>query len=92
MINRLVSFQDYSSFLRRYAGPNTIRITEEATYGFESYIVTNRSVIYGRIDGRGSAYKGSKMLFEIYRRLGTVEIEDQIVITRWFILYSPFYP
>ena len=44
--------------------------------------MTNRSVIYGRIDGRGSAYKGSKMLFEIYRRLGTVEIEDQIAVTR----------
>lgn len=65
-----------------YAGPNTVRITEEATFGFEAYMVTNRSVIYGRIDGRGSAYKGSKMLFEIYRRLGTVEIEDQIAVTR----------
>ncbi|CAL7943995.1 unnamed protein product [Xylocopa violacea] len=65
-----------------YAGPNTIRITEEATFGFESYLVTNRSIIFGRIDGRGSAYKGSKMLFEIYRKLGTVEIEDQIAVTK----------
>ncbi|XP_031771202.1 venom dipeptidyl peptidase 4 [Apis florea] len=72
----------YPLLINVYAGPNTVRITEEATFGFEAYMVTNRSVIYGRIDGRGSAYKGSKMLFEIYRRLGTVEIEDQIAVTR----------
>ncbi|KAK9306463.1 hypothetical protein QLX08_002845 [Tetragonisca angustula] len=72
----------YPLLINVYAGPNTVRITDEASFGFDSYIVTNRSVIYGRIDGRGSAYKGSKMLFEIYRRLGTVEIEDQIAVTR----------
>ncbi|XP_043527094.1 venom dipeptidyl peptidase 4 isoform X2 [Frieseomelitta varia] len=72
----------YPLLINVYAGPNTVRITDEASFGFESYMVTNRSVIYGRIDGRGSAYKGSKMLFEIYRRLGTVEIEDQIAVTR----------
>ncbi|CAK9799166.1 Venom dipeptidyl peptidase 4 [Anthophora quadrimaculata] len=71
----------YPLLINVYAGPNTIRITDEVTYGFEAYMVTNRSVIYGRIDGRGSAYKGSKMLFEIYRKLGTVEIEDQITVT-----------
>lgn len=65
-----------------YAGPNTVRITEANSHGFESYMATNRSVIYCHIDGRGSAFKGSKMLFEIYRRIGTVEIEDQIAVTR----------
>lgn len=30
----------------------------------------------------GSGNKGSKMLFEIYRGLGTVEIEDIIAITK----------
>ncbi|OAD60840.1 Venom dipeptidyl peptidase 4 [Eufriesea mexicana] len=74
--------KSYPLLINVYAGPNTVRITEEATFGFESYMVTNKRVIYGRIDGRGSAFKGSKMLFEIYRRLGTVEIEDQITVTR----------
>ncbi|XP_076242870.1 venom dipeptidyl peptidase 4 isoform X2 [Calliopsis andreniformis] len=74
--------KSYPLLINVYSGPNTVRITEENSYGFESYMTTNRSVIYGHIDGRGSAYKGSKMLFEIYRRLGTVEIEDQIEVTR----------
>ncbi|XP_015435502.1 PREDICTED: venom dipeptidyl peptidase 4 [Dufourea novaeangliae] len=73
----------YPLLINVYAGPNTVRITESNTHGFESYMATNRSVIYGHIDGRGSAYKGSKMLFEIYRRMGTVEIEDQIAVTRY---------
>ncbi|XP_076647427.1 venom dipeptidyl peptidase 4 [Halictus rubicundus] len=75
--------KSYPLLINVYSGPNTVRITEQNTNGFESYMVTNRSVIYGHIDGRGSAYKGSKMLFEIYRRIGTVEIEDQIAVTRY---------
>ena len=74
--------KSYPLLINVYSGPNTVRITESNTHGFESYMATNRSVIYGHIDGRGSAYKGSKMLFEIYRRIGTVEIEDQITVTR----------
>lgn len=75
--------KSYPLLINVYSGPNTVRITDQNTHGFESYMVTNRSVIYGHIDGRGSAYKGSKMLFEIYRRMGTVEIEDQIAVTRY---------
>ncbi|XP_076290465.1 venom dipeptidyl peptidase 4 [Lasioglossum baleicum] len=75
--------KSYPLLINVYSGPNTVRITEQNIHGFESYMATNRSVIYGHIDGRGSAYKGSKMLFEIYRRIGTVEIEDQIAVTRY---------
>ncbi|XP_053982596.1 venom dipeptidyl peptidase 4 [Hylaeus volcanicus] len=74
--------KSYPLLINVYSGPNTVRITEANSHGFESYMTTNRSVIYGHIDGRGSAFKGSKMLFEIYRRMGTVEIEDQIAVTR----------
>ncbi|XP_076375275.1 venom dipeptidyl peptidase 4 isoform X2 [Megalopta genalis] len=75
--------KSYPLLINVYAGPNTVRVTDANTFGFESYMVTNRSVIYGHIDGRGSAFKGSKILFEIYRRLGTVEIQDQIDVTRY---------
>ncbi|XP_078045888.1 venom dipeptidyl peptidase 4 [Augochlora pura] len=74
--------KSYPLLVNVYAGPNTVRVTEANSFGFESYMVTNRSVIYAHIDGRGSAFKGSKMLYEIYRRMGTVEIEDQIAVTR----------
>lgn len=67
--------------LRSYAGPNTVRITESVRYDLEYYMTTNRRVIYAWIDGRGSAFKGSKMLFEIYKKIGTVEVEDTIAVT-----------
>jgi dipeptidyl-peptidase 4 len=45
-------------------------------------LTVNRSFIYAAIDGRGSGLKGDRMLFAGYRRLGTVEIEDQISVTK----------
>lgn len=50
--------------------------------GYEHYLTTNSRIIYAQIDGRGSAFKGSKMLFEIYKCLGTVEVEDTIAVTK----------
>lgn len=64
-----------------YAGPNTVRIIDDFKIGYEYYLTTNRTVVYAWIDARGSAFKGSNMLFEIYRKLGTVEIEDTIAVT-----------
>ncbi|XP_046425716.1 venom dipeptidyl peptidase 4-like [Neodiprion fabricii] len=72
----------YPMLVYTYAGPNSARITESGSYGFWNYMATNRSVIHAEIDGRGSAYKGSNMLYEIYRNLGTVEIQDQIAVTK----------
>lgn len=68
---------------RSYGGPATVRITDQNSFGYEYYLTTNRSVVFAQIDGRGSAYKGSNMLFEIYRKIGTVEVEDTIAVTEW---------
>lgn len=47
-----------------------------------SYLAANKSIIYASIDGRGSGSKGDNVLFSGYRKLGTVEIYDQINVTR----------
>lgn len=66
----------------RYGGPGSNRITDAFSLGFLDYIVTSRHYIYIQIDGRGTDKKGNNMLFQIYRKLGTVEIEDQIAVTK----------
>lgn len=66
----------------RYAGPDSSQVSEEFTLNWGSYLASNRSFIYGVIDGRGSALKGDKYLFAGYRNLGTVEVEDQILVTK----------
>ncbi|KAL0119761.1 hypothetical protein PUN28_007890 [Cardiocondyla obscurior] len=73
--------KSYPLMVYIYAGPNTVRITDDSKFGYEHYLTTNRSVVHANIDARGSAYKGSNMLFEIYRKIGTVEIEDTIAVT-----------
>lgn len=67
----------------RYGGPDSVQISDAFTLGWGAYLTTNRSIIYGLIDGRGSGLKGDKLKFSVYRRLGTVEIFDQIEVTAW---------
>lgn len=66
----------------RYGGPDSNLVTEKFNVGWGMYLVTNKSVIYAVIDGRGCGLMGNDMLFAGYRRLGTVEIIDQINVTR----------
>jgi len=47
-----------------------------------TYLTSNQSVIYAKIDGRGSGLRGESLLHSIYLKLGTVEISDQINVTQ----------
>ncbi|KDR23986.1 hypothetical protein L798_07923, partial [Zootermopsis nevadensis] len=71
----------YPMLVYVYGGPNSVQISDAFTLGWGAYLTTNRSVIYALIDGRGSGLKGDEMRFSVYRRLGTVEIYDQILAT-----------
>lgn len=71
------------SRLSRYGGPDSYQVTEKFNMDWGMYLVTNKSIIYAAIDGRGSGLMGNDMLFAGYRQLGTVEIIDQINVTRW---------
>jgi len=66
----------------RYGGPDSYQVTEKFNIDWGTYLVTNKSIIYAAIDGRGSGLMGNDMLFAGYRHLGTVEIVDQINVTR----------
>ncbi|XP_023289115.1 venom dipeptidyl peptidase 4 [Orussus abietinus] len=66
-----------------YGGPDSYQVTEKFNVDWGTYLVTNKSIIYAVIDGRGSGLKGNRMLFAGYRNLGTVEIVDQINVTRY---------
>ncbi|XP_034934341.1 venom dipeptidyl peptidase 4 isoform X2 [Chelonus insularis] len=73
-----------------YGGPGTQQIAERFNIDWGTYLATNKSIIYGEIDGRGSGLKGSNMKFAGYRNLGTVEIYDQINVTRHLQENFPF--
>ncbi|KAF5289051.1 hypothetical protein FQA39_LY03930 [Lamprigera yunnana] len=73
----------YPMIVNVYAGPNSNQISDAYSYNEDNYFVTNRKYIYAFIDGRGSGRRGSNLMFQVYRRLGTVEIKDQIEVTRY---------
>jgi dipeptidyl-peptidase-4 len=66
----------------RYGGPDSYQVTKRFTVDWSTYLTVNKSIIYAAIDGRGSGLKGNKMLFAVYRNLGSAEIDDQVNVTR----------
>ena len=65
--------------LCRYGAPETQRVTEEWRLGWETVMVSSHNTIHAVIDGRGSLGRGDEWLHELYKQLGTKEVEDQIL-------------
>ena len=45
--------------------------------GWPAYLASSRGIIVAQIDGRGSGGEGDRRRFEMWRRLGSVEVQDQ---------------
>lgn len=73
----------YPMIVNVYGGPNANQISDGYSAGEENYFVTNRKYIYAFIDARGSGKLGDNNMFQMYKKLGTVEIADQIEVTRY---------
>lgn len=58
-------------------------ISEKFNVNWGSYLASKKNIIYVKIDGRGSGYQGDKLLYELYHKLGSVEVADQIFVTRY---------
>lgn len=61
-----------------YGGPDSSMVSNKFSLDWGSHLVSNLSIIYAKIDGRGSGQRGDNLLNALYRKLGSVEIEDQI--------------
>lgn len=77
------STRKYPMVVEVYGGPNSVRVTNSFSLGFKDYQVTSQKIIHCQIDGRGSGNKGKDLLFTMNNRMGTVEIEDQIAVTKY---------
>uniref|UniRef100_A0A336K9H3 Venom dipeptidyl peptidase 4 n=1 Tax=Culicoides sonorensis TaxID=179676 RepID=A0A336K9H3_CULSO len=72
----------YPMLVDVYGGPDSFSVVKKFTLDWGSHLASNKSIIYARIDGRGSGLRGDKLLHQIYKKLGTVEIQDQINTAR----------
>lgn len=71
----------WTSF-HRYAGPCSQKADAAYRINWATYLASTEGVIVASFDGRGSGYQGDKIMHAIYRRLGTYEVEDQILAAR----------
>ncbi|KAH8270566.1 hypothetical protein KR018_011616 [Drosophila ironensis] len=72
----------YPMLVDVYGGPDSYSVTTKWMLDWGTYLSSNQSVIYAKIDGRGSGLRGENLLHAIYLQLGTVEISDQISVTQ----------
>ncbi|KAJ8918466.1 hypothetical protein NQ315_008163 [Exocentrus adspersus] len=84
------SSKKYPAIVNVYAGPNSNQISDSFSLGIPAYMVTNREYIYIYIDGRGSGKDGHNKMFQVYKNLATVEIEDQITVTKYLQQNFPY--
>lgn len=83
--SQLSANKSYNSLLNlvfRYGGPDTSFVTKQWNVDWGTSLVSRYGIAVARIDGRGSSLRGVDHMFALNRRLGTVEIEDQITVTR----------
>ncbi|KAJ8724870.1 hypothetical protein PYW07_015828 [Mythimna separata] len=66
-----------------YGGPETALVTSKWSLDWGSYLVSRWGIAVAHIDGRGSGRRGIENMFALNERLGSVEVEDQIAVTKF---------
>lgn len=77
---RMPEFCDILSL--RYAGPCSQKVDQVFRINWATYLASTEQIIVASFDGRGSGYQGDEIMHAINRRLGTLEVEDQIAAAR----------
>ncbi|XP_057333646.1 dipeptidyl aminopeptidase-like protein 6 [Microplitis mediator] len=73
----------YPMVVQVSGGPGTQLVTDMFKIDWNTYLASRKNIIVAQIDGRGSGGQGYKMLYEVYYRLGTVEVSDQLEVTEY---------
>ncbi|KAM9334133.1 dipeptidyl peptidase 4-like [Symphorus nematophorus] len=75
----------YPLLIDVYAGPCSQKADYTYRVSWSTYLASTEKIIVASFDGRGSGFQGDNLMHEIYKRLGTYEVEDQITAAREFI-------
>uniref|UniRef100_A0A665W7W4 Dipeptidyl-peptidase 4 n=1 Tax=Echeneis naucrates TaxID=173247 RepID=A0A665W7W4_ECHNA len=77
--------KQYPLLIDVYAGPCSQKADFLYRVSWSTYLASTEKIIVASFDGRGSGFQGDKIMHELYQRLGTYEVEDQITAVREFI-------
>ncbi|KAM3916769.1 prolyl endopeptidase FAP-like [Leptodactylus fuscus] len=75
----------YPLLLYVYGGPSSQEVQHTFFISWRTYLASTEDIIVASVDGRGTAYQGDKFMHAVYKKLGTLEIEDQIFAVKKFI-------
>ncbi|KAM8933519.1 prolyl endopeptidase FAP [Pelodytes ibericus] len=75
----------YPLLLYVYGGPSSQEVKPTFSIGWKTYLASSEEIIVASVDGRGTSYQGDSFMHAVYKRLGTYEVEDQILAVRKFI-------
>ena len=67
------------SALCRYGGPGSQAVDDRFSIGFETYLASSHNVAYASLDGRGTNSRGVDLKHLLYKKMATLEMEDQIL-------------
>ena len=81
--HRLDPTRRYPALLDVYGGPGVQRVVKNWTGGTFTQIMTRAGYFVLQLDNRGSAFRGDRFQSPIHRRLGQVEVQDQVLGARW---------
>lgn len=68
----------YPVLVEVYGGPDSSSVTNRYSIEWGTYLASSLDIIYVKIDGRGSGLRSDKHLHALYKKLGTVEVDDQV--------------
>uniref|UniRef100_A0A1B6HM76 Venom dipeptidyl peptidase 4 n=1 Tax=Homalodisca liturata TaxID=320908 RepID=A0A1B6HM76_9HEMI len=73
----------YPLLVNVYGGPDSSMVKDMFATDFNTYMVANKSIVGVFIDGRGCNLMGLKARYAIYKKLGQVEVADQLTVIKY---------
>lgn len=61
-----------------YGGPDSSGVNNRFSIEWGTYLASSLGIVYIKIDGRGSGLRSDTHLQKLYKKLGTVEVDDQV--------------
>lgn len=77
--------KEYPLLLALDSAPGGQAVSDRFSLSWDSVLVSSNDVIVARLDGRGSGLQGQGILHEVYQRLGTVDVYDQLTAVQHLV-------
>lgn len=73
-------FQISILFFRSGSSPGHQGVTEEWGIDWNTFLVSSLNFVVAIIDARGSSGQSDELKFEIQKKIGTIDVEDQLSV------------